>query len=70
MANQIDKGFAALPHDQAVAEIAAHLKNFWEKRMLAQIFSHLEAGGAGLDERAKQGLQKLRETASLQTTDI
>jgi formate dehydrogenase subunit delta len=63
MANQIGKGFAALPHDRAVAEIAAHIKSFWEKRMLEQIFSHLEAGGAGLDERPKQGLQRLRNNA-------
>jgi formate dehydrogenase subunit delta len=63
MANQIGKGFAALPHDHAVTEIAAHIKSFWEKRMLAQIFSHLDNGGAGLDDRPKQGLQRLRETA-------
>jgi formate dehydrogenase subunit delta len=63
MANQIDKGFAALPHDQAVAEITAHIKSFWEQRMLTQIFSHLDKGGAGLNDRAKQGLQRLRKTA-------
>jgi formate dehydrogenase subunit delta len=62
MANQIDKGFAALPHDQAVAEIAAHIKSFWEKRMLAQIFSHLDEGGAGLDERAKQAVTFLKKS--------
>ncbi len=62
MANQIGGGFAALPHDEAVVEIAAHLKSFWERRMLAQIFSHLDVGGAGLGDRVKQGLQRLRET--------
>jgi formate dehydrogenase subunit delta len=65
MANQIDKGFAALPHDDAVTEIAAHVNSFWEKRMLAQIFSHLEAGGAGLNERAKQALFLLEKKRRL-----
>ena len=59
MANQIDNGFVAQPHDQAVAEIADHIKKFWEKRMLAQIFAHLDAGGAGLHDRPKQALQTL-----------
>jgi formate dehydrogenase subunit delta len=59
MANQIGRGFAARPHDEAVAEIADHIKKFWEKRMLARIFEHLAAGGAGLDERPKQALHIL-----------
>ncbi len=61
MANQIGKGFAMRKPEQAVLDIADHLKKFWEKRMLTQIFAHLDAGGQGLDDLPKQGLQKLRE---------
>ena len=59
MANQIGKAFALRPSDEAVSEIATHIKKFWEKRMLAQIFDHVEAGGAGLDTLPRQALQSL-----------
>ncbi len=62
MANQIGKAFARYPREQAVQEIGKHLTAFWEKRMLTQIFAHLDAGGAGLDEAPKQALLKLKET--------
>ena len=62
MANQIGKAFVLRPHQEAVDEIAAHIKAFWEKRMLTRIFAHIDAGGAGLDELPKQALLKLRET--------
>jgi formate dehydrogenase subunit delta len=60
MANQIGRAFAHRPHDEAVAETAAHIHSFWEKRMLAQICAHVDAGGQGLDELPKQALQRLR----------
>jgi formate dehydrogenase subunit delta len=62
MANQIGKAFAALPHDDAVAEIAGHIKSYWEKRMLARIHAYIDAGGAGIDELPKLSLQSLRQT--------
>jgi formate dehydrogenase subunit delta len=62
MANQIGKAFILRPHQEAVDETAAHLKAFWEKRMLTRIFAYIDAGGAGLDEIPRQALLKLRET--------
>jgi formate dehydrogenase subunit delta len=62
MANQIGKAFVLRPRDEAINEIAKHIKSFWEKRMLARIFAHIDAGGAGLDELPRQSLVKLRET--------
>jgi formate dehydrogenase subunit delta len=62
MANQIGKAFVLRPRDEAVAEISNHFKNFWEKRMLVQIYDHIDAGGAGLDELPKLSLQNLRDT--------
>lgn len=61
MANQIGKAFALKPREQAVADITDHLKKFWEKRMLIQIFAHLEQGGEGLDDLPKQSLQNLQK---------
>ena len=61
MANQIGKAFLLRPQQEAVDETAAHIKAFWEKRMLTRIFAHLDAGGAGLDEIPRQALLKVRE---------
>jgi formate dehydrogenase subunit delta len=62
MANQIGKAFLLRPHQEAVDETAAHIKAFWEKRLLTRIFSHIEAGGVGLEQIPREALLKLRET--------
>jgi formate dehydrogenase subunit delta len=59
MANQIAKFFASQGHDSAVAGIADHIGKFWDPRMRAAIFAHLEAGGAGLDPNAREALERL-----------
>lgn len=59
MANQISTFFKHEKEDVAVREIAGHLKSFWEKRMLANIFAHLEQGGSGLNERVHKALSQL-----------
>jgi formate dehydrogenase subunit delta len=59
MANQIGDFFKHQKEEEAVEQIAAHLKSFWEKRMLTQICVHLEAGGQGLHERVKKALTSL-----------
>jgi formate dehydrogenase subunit delta len=63
MANQIGLAFARRPRDEAVREIAEHLNNFWEKRMLAKIYAHIDAGGDGLDDLPRAGLLRLRQTS-------
>jgi formate dehydrogenase subunit delta len=62
MVNQIGKAFARHPREQAILDIGEQIKAVWEKRMLARIFAHIDAGGAGLDELPKQALLTLRET--------
>ena len=59
MANQIAKFFASQGHDSAVAGIADHIEKFWDPRMRAAIFAHLDAGGAGLDPNAREALEQL-----------
>ena len=44
MANQIGKFFASQGQEQAVAGTADHIKKFWDPRMRAAIFAHLEGG--------------------------
>ncbi|MDC8013610.1 formate dehydrogenase subunit delta [Tahibacter soli] len=60
MANDIGRYFAAEPdREEAVAGIAGHLKRFWEPRMRTAILAHLAAGGEGLDDLARAGVERL-----------
>lgn len=60
MANQIGVAFRRRKRDEAIAEIALHIKNVWEKRMIAQMFEILDEGGEGLDELPRAGFEQLR----------
>jgi formate dehydrogenase subunit delta len=59
MANQIGKFFTSQGPDKAVAGIAQHIARFWDPRMRAAIFAHLDAGGAGLDPVVLEAIDKL-----------
>lgn len=51
MANRIGRFFEAEPdREQAIKDIANHLKRFWEPRMRRAIIAHCESGGDGLIE--------------------
>ena len=60
MANQIAAAFGHRDPAEAEKEIAEHFKSFWEKRMLAQIYAHIDAGAEGLDPLARQSLERIR----------
>ena len=60
MANQIGKFFAGQGPQAAVAGTAEHIRKFWDPRMRAQIFAHLDAGGTGLDPAVRQALETLQ----------
>jgi len=60
MANQIGKFFSAQPHDDAAAQIADHLKKFWEPRMRSQILAYVAGGGAGLDPPVLKAIESLK----------
>jgi formate dehydrogenase subunit delta len=64
MANQIGKFFAGQGPDIAVSGTAEHIKKFWDPRMRAAIFAHLEAGGAGLDPTVRQAIKNLQKAAT------
>jgi formate dehydrogenase subunit delta len=60
MVNDIANFFHSDPdHAAAVAGIAGHLRKFWEPRMRKQIIAHLDAGGHGLNELGREGVQEL-----------
>ncbi|WP_343655010.1 formate dehydrogenase subunit delta [Cupriavidus sp.] len=49
MANQIGSFFEAMPdREEALADIASHIKKFWEPRMKRALLAHIEAGGEGV----------------------
>jgi formate dehydrogenase subunit delta len=66
MANQIAKFFESQGHASAVAGTADHIKKFWDPRMRAAIFAHLNTGGAGLDPVARQAIENLAAAAAQQ----
>ena len=68
MANQIAKFFSVQGEERAVAGIADHIRKFWEPRMKAAIFAHVDAGGAGLEPLALKALQKLQAVAAATAT--
>jgi formate dehydrogenase subunit delta len=61
MANQIGKFFAGQGSQAAVSGTAEHIKKFWDPRMRAAIFAHLQAGGAGLDPAVRQAIENLQK---------
>jgi formate dehydrogenase subunit delta len=61
MANQIGGFFATQGGtEKAVAGTAEHIRKFWDPRMRAAIFRHLDAGGQGLDAVPRQAVEVLK----------
>ena len=61
MANDIGNFFRSEPeHDVAVEGVASHIKRFWDPRMRKEIVAHLEGGGDGLSDLAREAVGKLR----------
>jgi formate dehydrogenase subunit delta len=59
MANQIAAFFNSYPHDEAVAGITGHIKDFWEPRMKRALAAHVASGGAGLEPMVVEAAGKL-----------
>ena len=61
MVNDIANFFASEPdHALGVAGVAGHIRRYWEPRMRKQMLAHLEAGGHGLSDLAREGVQELK----------
>jgi formate dehydrogenase subunit delta len=59
MANQIAMFFSGYPHDEALAGVTNHFKQFWERRMRDQIKHYVAQGGGGLHELALEAVKRL-----------
>lgn len=60
MANQIGTFFSTMPdHEQAVADLASHIKRFWEPRMRKAFLEHIEkTQGEGVSEIVLEAVHK------------
>jgi formate dehydrogenase subunit delta len=59
MANQIGVFFASRPEDEAIEEIADHLRKFWDPRMRRKIIALVNSGPTGLSTRARNAVLNL-----------
>jgi formate dehydrogenase subunit delta len=60
MANQIATFFESQPGACGPA-VAAHINDFWEPRMRAQLLDHAAAGGAGLRPEVLDAIAHIRK---------
>ena len=62
MANDIARYYASEPaRDAGIAGVANHLEKFWDPRMRRQLRAYLEAGGEGLGDLARAGVERLKD---------
>lgn len=63
MANQIGEFFETMPdREQAVKDIAVHIKRFWEPRMRRAILESLDHdGAAGLSQIVREAIVSHRQ---------
>ncbi len=65
MANEIGAFFAATPdREQAVRDIASHLKRFWDPRMRREIVALYRHGGEGLEDSVRKAIALLAEESA------
>jgi len=62
MVNRIGAFFAAMPdREEAMHDLAQHVRRFWEPRMRQKLFAHLdEQQGEGVDALVVAALQRHR----------
>ncbi len=59
MANQIAAFFKSYPHDEAVAGVTTHIKDYWEPRMKKALAAHIAGGGTGLEPLVLEAAARL-----------
>lgn len=63
MANRIGEFFQSMPDtEEARAEIAQHLRKFWEPRMRLELLGKLDAGGASLLPIVREAVLEHRQS--------
>jgi formate dehydrogenase subunit delta len=61
MVNEIAAFFVGEDPANAAANVANHLRRYWDPRMRKQILAHLAEGGAGLGEVGRAGVELLAQ---------
>ena len=61
MANQIARELGSQYPGAAVEATWDHLRHFWDPAMRRTIVAHLDAGGEGLGDAARQAVMMLRD---------
>lgn len=61
MANQIGMFFGSRPDEEAIAEIAGHIRKFWDPRMRLKIIAHVKSGVGGLQARPRAAIVQLMD---------
>lgn len=64
LANDIAAQFAHLPDDEAVSQIATHLRTFWDPRMRTQLLAAVDSGAVDLDPRVRTAVARLHGTGT------
>ncbi len=60
MAGQIADYFKSYPEEQAVAAIAAHINEFWSRRMREDFLATFNAGSEGLHPLARAAVVAIK----------
>jgi formate dehydrogenase subunit delta len=64
MANDIGNFFRAEPkREDAIAGIVNHISKYWTRRMRERLIAQVQGGGQGLDELAREAVQRLLESS-------
>lgn len=63
MANQIATFFSTFPEEEAVSSVAAHIRQFWDRRMRDQFLAYVSTGGEGLNDIARKAAEQLQQPA-------
>ena len=64
MANDIADQFRHRPPAEAAAEVAHHIRLFWEPRMRADLLAHAAEGDDGIDPIVTAAVELLRADAT------
>jgi formate dehydrogenase subunit delta len=64
LVNEVAEQFGHKPLEVAAAEVAVHLRDFWEPRMKKALLEHVADGGDGLDPVALRAAELLGQASS------
>ena len=61
LGHDLVRNFEALPPEKAAAEVATHIRKFWDPRMRRELLGFVDAGDARVGTLLTRAAQGLRE---------